>query len=275
MTCDKHSSSCLFQPLELKPSGEDEPSSSSLSAETEQDNTSHQKETSNKNAPQKDGQAQPVCRFYSTGRRCYYGKRCRFLHQRTAADGVKQAESSIDPKADHKEKEENANSHPSDPQQESSESSQSGQEKLPAPSNHKKAPERRERARRPCRYFLSGYCAMDDRCRFLHPQQLPPVEDQPSRPRERSGFRPSAPAARPAHDQVKLADLTEEVCKQLRATEIAQLMKRFPKDKLIVQEREDGKLTYYRVTVQATDPEWVGDNCSMYLSSCHSKPVQK
>lgn len=248
----------VVQSLELKPSGENEPGPSSLSAETEQDNTSHQEETSNKDTPQKGGQAQPLCRFYSQGRRCYYGKKCRFLHQRAAASGVKQAESSTDPKEDHKEKEENATVQQSDPQQESSESSQPGKQKLPPPSTHK-TPGKRERARRPCRYFLSGYCAMDDRCRFWHPQQLPPVEDQPHGPRERSSFRPSAPAARPAHDQVKLSDLTEEVCKQLRATEIAQLMKRFPKDKLIVQEREDGKLTYYRVMVQATDPEWPFD----------------
>ncbi|KAA0714896.1 hypothetical protein E1301_Tti010264 [Triplophysa tibetana] len=249
----------VVQSVELKPSGEDEPGSSSLTAETEQDNTSHPEETSKKNTPQTGGQAQPLCRFYTQGRRCYYGKKCRFLHQSAVAAGVKQAESSGDPKTDHKEKEENANSQPSDPQQESSESNQLDKEKPPAPSSHRSAPEKRERARRPCRYFLSGFCSMDDRCRFRHPQQFPPVEDQPYGPRERRSFRPSAPAARPAHDQVKLANLTEEVCKQLRATEITQLMKRFPKDKLIVQEREDGKLTYYRVTVQATDPEWPFD----------------
>uniref|UniRef100_A0A671SJS4 Si:dkey-24l11.2 n=1 Tax=Sinocyclocheilus anshuiensis TaxID=1608454 RepID=A0A671SJS4_9TELE len=94
-----------------------------------------------------------------------------------------------------------------------------------------------------------------------HPQQFSPMQDQPHGPKERSSFRPSAPATRPAksQEQVKLADLTDEVCKQLRATEIAQLTKRFPKDKLIVQEREDGQLTYYRVTVQATDPDWPFD----------------
>lgn len=57
--------------------------------------------------------------------------------------------------------------------------------------------------------------------------------------------------------EVKLCDLTEDVGQKLRETEIRQLMKRFPKDKVIIQERSDGKVTYYRMSVEATDPDWV------------------
>lgn len=244
----------LFISQSLGP--EDDPASSSVSADAENDSSSQSTEMTSKDTSQKAGQVQQLCRFYSQGRRCYYGKKCRYLHQRASEkDGENGAA--------HKEKEGNLDGHPSDPQQQLSENSQSGTgEHLPQ-SSHKTAPVRQERARRPCRYFLSGFCAMEDRCRFLHPQQFPPVEDQTYGLKERSSFRPSAPAARPAksQEQVKLADLTDEVCKQLRATEIAQLMKRFPKDKLIVQEREDGQLTYYRVTVEATDPDWVKSCC--------------
>lgn len=234
---------------------EDEPVPS-VSVETEKDDSSHDAEISSKETSQKAGQVQQLCRFYSQGRQCYYGKRCRFLHQR-AAGPLKEGENGTA----HKGKEGIVDGHASDKKQQSSENSQSCTKKHPPPSGHKSAPVKQERPRRPCRYFLSGFCAMEDQCRFLHPQQLPPVKDQPYGPRERSSFRPSAPAPRPAksHEQVKLADLTEEVCKQLRATEIAQLTKRFPKDNLIVQEREDGQLTYYRVTVQATDPDWPYD----------------
>ncbi|KAK7160120.1 hypothetical protein R3I93_007929 [Phoxinus phoxinus] len=235
---------------------EDEPAPSSVSVETEKDDSSHDTEISSKETSQKAGQVQQLCRFYSQGRQCYYGKRCRFLHQR-AAGPLKEAENGTA----HKGKEGNVDGHASDRQQQSSENSQSFTKKHPPPSGHRSAPVRQERPRRPCRYFLSGFCAMEDQCRFLHPQQFPPVKDQPHVPRERSSFRPSAPAPRPAksHEQVKLADLTEEVCKQLRATEIAQLIKRFTKDNLIVQEREDGQLIYYRVTVQASDPDWPYD----------------
>lgn len=59
--------------------------------------------------------------------------------------------------------------------------------------------------------------------------------------------------------EVKLRDLTEDMTKQLRDTEIQQLKKRFPKDQLIVQERSDGKITYYRATIAATDPDWPFD----------------
>lgn len=102
---------------------------------------------------------------------------------------------------------------------------------------------------------------MEDRCRFWHPQQFPPVEDKPVGPRERSsnGARPLATRPPTVKEQIRMVDLTGEMITKLRDTEISQLMKRFPKDKLIVQEREDGLLTYYRVTVEATDPEWPYD----------------
>lgn len=228
----------------------DEPTTSPVSVETKKENSGRDTEISSKDVSQKAERAQQLCRFYSQGRRCYYGKRCHFLHQR-ASGAPKDGENATS----HKEKE------AKEPQQQLSENSQPTTEDLPPPSNHKPAPVRQQRARRPCRYFLSGFCAMEDRCRFLHPQEFPPVEDKHQGPKERSSFRPNAPAMRPAksHEQVKLAELTEEVCKQLRETEIAQLMKRFPKDKLIIQEREDGQLTYYRVTVEATDPDWPFD----------------
>uniref|UniRef100_A0A8C2IZ57 Nucleoporin NUP42 n=1 Tax=Cyprinus carpio TaxID=7962 RepID=A0A8C2IZ57_CYPCA len=229
---------------------EDEPASSSVSVNTQNDNSSQNTEFSSKDTSQKVDQVKQLCRFYSQGRQCYYGKKCRFLHQRAGENGTA-----------HNEKQGNLDGHTSDPQKQSSENGCSGTVEHLPPSTHKTVPVKQERARRPCRYFLSGFCAMEDRCRFLHPQQFPPMEDQPHGLKERSSFRPSAPATRPAksQEQVKLTDLTDEVCKQLRATEIAQLTKRFPRDKLIVQEREDGQLTYYRVTVQATDPDWPFD----------------
>lgn len=110
---------------------------------------------------------------------------------------------------------------------------------------------------------------MEDRCRFWHPPQIPLVDE----PRVLSSHtRPAqkmAPEAHPTVSQdVKLRDLTEEVAKELRDTEIQQLKKRFPKDQLIVQEREDGRVTYYRVTVEATDPDWV--NISPQNQSIHT-----
>ncbi|TRY58311.1 hypothetical protein DNTS_031068 [Danionella cerebrum] len=227
------------------------PSSVLVENENEKEDSCQNSEVPSKDVSLMTDQVQQPCRFYSQGRRCYYGKRCRFLHQRPSV-APKDGESG----ASHKERD--GNMHPSTNPESSGETQTCTEE---APSKLKTTPMKVERPRRPCRYFLSGYCAMEDRCRFLHPQEFPPVEDKPRAQKERGTFRHSAFPTRPVknQEQVKLAELTEEVCKQLRETEIAQMMKRVPKDKLIVQEREDGQLTYYRVTVQATDPDWPFD----------------
>lgn len=194
---------------------------------------------------EKTGESEPVlhtqqlCRFFSQGRHCNFGKKCRFLHIRDDAKAH--------------EKKTNRTPSQSDVTSPNSEVPGGNVGHRPPPANNSSvAP---AAGRRPCRYFISGHCTMEDRCRFWHPPQLPPVDDQPvhTRPAQRM-----APVARPGIlQEVKLCDLSEDVAKQLRDTEIKQLTKRFPKDQLIVQERSDGKVTYYRATVEATDPDWV------------------
>lgn len=189
-------------------------------------------------------QTQQLCRFFSQGRHCNYGKRCRFLHVREdwKDNERKTAESSSQLEVA-----------PLNPQ----DSGQLKEEELPYTHGSKFAP---ASARRPCRYFLSGHCTMEDRCRFWHPPQLPPIDDPSVTPMQIKATPRHPPVSRPgALQEVKLCDVTEDTAKQLRDTEIKQLMKRFPKDQLIIQERSDGKLTYYRVTVEATDPDWPFD----------------
>ncbi|XP_064168318.1 uncharacterized protein si:dkey-24l11.2 [Anguilla rostrata] len=218
-------------------SGEDPLHSSQT--ETEKENESQAA------LPPRGSQAQHLCRFYSRGRFCQFGKRCRFLHQRGEA---KQALKGLENRSDAAaETDEHADGHAEDC------TGQSG-------SQLSGSAARREKPRRPCRYFLSGYCAMEDRCRFWHPEQLPTLDDRPG-PGKRDAPGPRAPVARPnaVQEMAKLSELTADVVKQLRDTEIRQLLKRVPKNQLIVQEREDGLLTYYRITVQPTDPDWPFD----------------
>ncbi|XP_066557926.1 uncharacterized protein LOC136748243 [Amia ocellicauda] len=207
----------------------------------------------------------PACRFFSQGRHCQFGRRCRFLHQREEDEHTLQGlENRLERVEDGgaagcKKLEDGGQGAGHNSTQTHRESSRDvaggGHQPCPQP---RSASGRRERARKPCRYFLSGYCAMEDRCRFWHPEQLPSLED-PRSASER--VTPKEPVARPmvVQDVVKLSELTSEIAMQLRNTEINQLTKRFPKDKLIIQEREDGQLTYYRVTVQPTDPDWPFD----------------
>ncbi|XP_070763939.1 uncharacterized protein [Enoplosus armatus] len=189
---------------------------------------------------------QPLCRFFSQGRHCNFGKKCRFLHIRDDAKV-------------HEKKTENIRTpSQSDVTSPNSEVPVGNVGHRPPPtSNSRVAP---AAGHRPCRYFMSGHCTMEDRCRFWHPPQFTPVDDQPvpgnyTRPVQRM-----PPAPRPGIlQEVKLCDLTEDVAKQLRDTEIKQLKKRFPKDQLIIQERSDGEVTYFRATVEASDPDWPFD----------------
>lgn len=193
---------------------------------------------------------QQLCRFFSQGRHCNFGKKCRFLHIRD--DGTAPEKKNIRTPGQ------------SDVTSPNSKADGGHEGHRPPPTcSSRVAP---AAGRRLCRYFMSGHCTMEDRCRFWHPPQLPQVGDQPSggnytRPAQRM-----AAVARPSIlQEVKLCELTEDVVKQLRDTEIKQLKKRFPKDQLIIQEQSDGKLTYYRATVGATDPDWV--NIFFYVLS--------
>ncbi|XP_057693771.1 uncharacterized protein si:dkey-24l11.2 [Corythoichthys intestinalis] len=191
--------------------------------------------------PKELRQTQKLCRFFSQGRRCNFGAKCRYLHIR------------VDLSSDHKEA-----VMPSCQADIPSADHEGGIEQIPLLIGKPRASS--GAGRRACRYFLSGYCTMEDRCRFWHPPQLPSLGGQVESNEKNGLVQKRAPAPRPnVLQEVKLCELTEDVIVQLRDTEIKQLKKRFPKDRLITQERSDGKVTYYRATVEATDPDWPFD----------------
>lgn len=201
---------------------------------------------------QATGHSKQLCRFYSQGRHCHYGKRCYFLHQKTASsDELTGLENRPNPGAGCEDEDSKNDALSLVPQQKSDMCG--GSEKVDPliPSSSRTTLVKQTRNHRPCRYFMSGFCSMEDRCRFWHP----PVETNLVEHRQKSSS--GAKQIPTALEQLRLADLTEEMSRKLRDTEIHQLMKRLSEDKLIVQEREDGQLTYYRVTVEASDPDWV------------------
>ncbi|MEQ2171111.1 hypothetical protein GOODEAATRI_007375, partial [Goodea atripinnis] len=182
-----------------------------------------------------------LCRFFSQGRHCNFGKRCRFLHVRE--DGE-----------DHERKTAESPSQPDVTPTGSQDSGQHKGDKSPLTHNPTFGP---ASARRPCRYFHLGHCTMEDRCRFWHPPPFPPVDDSSVTVIHSKATPSHLPVSRPGGlQEVKLCDMTEDKAKEMRDTEIKQLKKRFPKDQLIIQESSDGKLTYYRATIEATDPDW-------------------
>ncbi|XP_068170006.1 uncharacterized protein si:dkey-24l11.2 isoform X2 [Antennarius striatus] len=186
---------------------------------------------------------QQLCRFYSQGRHCNFGKKCKFLHARDEVKGH--------------EKKNDQTLKPSDDPSQKPEATKGYAGQGPPLASSRIAP---SRDRRLCRYFMSGHCIMEDRCRFWHPSQLPPLDDQPVTSNHTRSLKGGPPVLPPsALQEVKLCDLTEDIAKQLRDTEINQLKKRFPKDKLIIQEQSGCSITYYRVNIAATDPDWPFD----------------
>lgn len=182
-------------------------------------------------------QTQQLCRFFSQGRHCNFGKKCRFLHVRD--DAKAQGMRSIKyPKPSHLT---------------STTSEVEGGDVDQGPNHTNSSRVAPAAVRRPCRYFLSGHCAMEDRCRFWHPPQFPSADAQPVAGHV-NGARPTVPRPSALHE-VTLRELTEDVAKKLRSTEIEQLRKRFPREKLIIQEQNE--LAYYRATFESTDPDWV------------------
>ncbi|XP_033823496.1 zinc finger CCCH domain-containing protein 18 [Periophthalmus magnuspinnatus] len=189
-----------------------------------------------RNVPESSQIQPPLCRFHSQGKHCRFGSKCRFLHTGNRAPSCSPGLQDV------------STSQPEHHEQTSSRTTNVRIRAAPAP--------------RPCRYFLSGFCSMEERCRFLHPAHMPPVEDPPHEAPPR-GPQPRGPQPRGPQPRgpdlsrdLKLSDLTEDMVQKLRLTEIQQLKKRFPKD-LIVQEQQG--LAYYRATVEATDPDWPFD----------------
>nr|XP_033776326.1 uncharacterized protein LOC117348371 isoform X1 [Geotrypetes seraphini]XP_033776327.1 uncharacterized protein LOC117348371 isoform X1 [Geotrypetes seraphini] len=226
-----------------------------------------------------------LCRFFSQGRYCQFGRRCRFLHQYNQSLVPAEARSpNNNEKAERKDLQCLGQDSVEEPCTASSDNT--SETKAVAGGNSEVLngalcpqssdngvlipPATQVKAIRPkkqCRYFRSGYCAMESRCKFWHPESLLPLSNSPH-PSERrwdpqrpKPLIPRFPVARPCvvREEMKLSEITPEVAKRLRETEITQLIKRFPKDKLIIQEREDGNVTYYRVTVEPTDPDWPFD----------------
>lgn len=193
-----------------------------------------------KPANSSSGLPQQPCRFFSQGRHCNFGKKCRFLHIRDDAKAP--------------EMESTKNAKPSHLTSSAPDADGGNMELKTNPTNSSRVSP--AAVSRPCRYFLSGHCAMEDRCRFWHPAEQLSADAQPGRGRNPRPAAGTAALPRPSVlHEVKLSELTEDVAKKLRDTEIEQLKKRIPREQLIIQEQNG--LAYYRATIEATDPDWV------------------
>ncbi|XP_053573237.1 uncharacterized protein LOC128663103 [Bombina bombina] len=200
-------------------------------------------------------QSRRLCKFFSQGQYCQFGKRCRFLHQYIDNPSSYRSHNPTISVVNHKQGNITDISASS-----STREVDSGLEKKQSQPQQQKY---QYRPRKLCRYFLAGYCALERNCRFWHGSTDPPLNDDnlPNKKQPEKKMEGRSQEIRPCFvpEEIKISDITPEITRQLREKEITKLMKRIPKDKLIVQEREDKEVTYYRFTVEPTDPDWPFD----------------
>ena len=223
-----------------------------------------------KNSP--EGAVPPesnLCRSYARNRFCRYGKRCRYLHiqlpkskERGSRNGTALRKSGYVGRTagahfrdDEKEEEEEIEG----------EEVQNEDADLNEVLKNVRVSEEGSQ-RKVCRFFRQGYCHYGNKCRFLHQKRgnIKPTEGCRGE-KEEQGSSETPRVVRPAfqapHIQVYNREtMSEETLKQLRETELRQLKRRFPKEKLEVVEEGD-TLGRFIITFSPTDPDWVSNSC--------------
>lgn len=210
-----------------------------------------------------EGETKPCFQFTRYGH-CRFGTKCKFSHEdnlkKTGQDGEKKETKRV-----------------------TTPSSKLRTEPTPQVVKPDES-EKKVKTQVTCRYFIGGRCRSGNKCRFYHPrgneklggisayktshEGEEALEENPSmgtgerkqmkssritvNPRE--AFKP--PALR---REIRRDNVGQDVIKKLKTTELEQLKKRFPTDKLdIVRESDDGD-NVYCLHFKPTDPDWPFD----------------
>ncbi|XP_045156477.2 uncharacterized protein LOC123522982 [Mercenaria mercenaria] len=202
-----------------------------------------------------------ICRFYAKTRFCRYGSRCRYRHVLPSKQTSKLKEHSKD---EIKERHEDTHQDEQDQVQ--------NEENVETQVEPSKKTETRKKL---CKFFSRGYCRFGKRCTYYHPNKPEkkanseedpsslsgvtekPVQEKVERAPAESGWRQ---ISRPPRiiNVFKREDLSQEKQAELRETEIKQLKRRFPADKLqVVTETEESARFIF--TFFPTDPDWPFD----------------
>ena len=217
-----------------------------------------------------------LCKFYARNRFCRYGKRCRYLHTQLPKSGEGSSRDGSDLKK-------TAGNQLKDEEKEEEEEIQCDQEvqnedvDLNEVLKNVRVSEEGTQ-RKVCRFFRQGYCHYGNRCRFLHPKrrQETSTEMRAAAKEEKTQSenpRVVKPTFQAPHIQVHNREtVSGETLKQLRETELRQLKRRFPKEKLEVVEEGD-TLSRYILNFSPTDPDWVRDDTALYQCTSQLKPL--
>ncbi|XP_060075986.1 uncharacterized protein LOC132555651 [Ylistrum balloti] len=218
------------------------------------------------NGSQNESGAKPCFQFNKYGQ-CRFGAKCRFSHgynlKRSDQDGEKKGTKQV--KETLPELAAETTPH------------------VDRPNGSK--PERKTKTPVTCRYFITGRCRSGAKCRFYHPHgneklggtsAYKTTEDNEMS--QESGHKISEEVVstcpkdskvhvtpRPAYipttvkREIKRDKVGMEVIKKLQATEIEQLKKRFPTDKLTTIKESDNGDNIYRLSFKPSDPDWPFD----------------
>lgn len=205
-----------------------------------------------------------ICRSYARTRFCRYGKRCRYLHiqfpRRSGRSGSnvsslrKTEEEAKRAESIHKDEKETEES-------QTDKELQNENVKLNEVLKQVRISEDGPQQRKICYFFKQGHCHYGKRCRFLHVKgrlEVPSRNDTEQQTPSES-LKAVKPTFQAPHIQVYNRDsVSSETLKQLRETELRQLKRRFPKEKLQIAEEGDTSSRYI-ITFSPTDPDWVSD----------------
>eukprot|EP00057_Strongylocentrotus_purpuratus_P030864 XP_782924.3 PREDICTED: uncharacterized protein LOC577616 [Strongylocentrotus purpuratus] len=213
-------------------------------------------------------QPKQVCKFYARSGWCSYGYRCRFSH--VSKEAASNEESDANSGSDQKT---NATTEGSIDDGDILVSSTS---QLSIDDGAEEQPDERKRSKRKsksakqkrCRFYDMGHCRVGQRCRFLHAERAETLqekddtnevaeEDAAPKQEEEGEWQPARKPAGPVTSH-PLSELKEGDAAKMRETEITQLKRRFPGDKLEVSDDGDDNPSY-RFTVRPTDPDWPYD----------------
>ncbi|XP_064618580.1 uncharacterized protein LOC135482470 [Lineus longissimus] len=214
-----------------------------------------------------------VCQYFSNYGRCRYGRGCRYEHSRPGGERRGHNPGNSRPRYGRKDGNQvrRDSNHHDDFETEDiiiqgsarSESSQDYVDNFAGLD----VKDGRARPRRPvCRYFRNGHCVAGIRCRFLHPRtdnleddvppqpqpgmiDLPPKNERRRPPAPRPPVQPVVPVS-----EYVLEEIDDEKSEQLRDTEISQLKKRIPADRLKELDESEFKIVFH-----PTDPDWPYD----------------
>lgn len=208
-----------------------------------------------------------ICRSYAENRFCRYGNRCKYKHV------LSKKEPSVKEDENVKQNQNGA--------------SDETQGKVQDEANHQKdeaqgylhASQKAAKVRKVCKFFKQGYCKYDLRCIFYHPTGPRPedlkekidnatsiessytptgikIVEKATEEKQSTGDWRQVSRAPKIINVIKREDVIPEKQIELRKTEIQQLKRRFPTDRLqIVSDSEENASFIF--TFFPSDPDWV------------------